>query len=367
MKNISIRSTLVLSILGILAIIILATVENTKSLQKQKFYSEKIAASKLSSKMQKHVKNTFFANEISIDNINDPNDTGLVGPQFSPITSGRGDLPVKLSTMNPNFSAMIVHLITKAGLKEGDAVGVCFTGSYPGLNIATCAAIETLGLKPILIGSLASSSWGANDPELTWIEIHKSLFDAQLVSSMPVAASLGGGQDIGRTLSREGREILENKILSNNITYINEGSLEGNIQKRMEIFTKENKLKLFINIGEGIASLGSDENAMRLGSGLKTNLKIKKLPHARGVVYEMVRKKIPYINLSKISELMSKYGLPADPVPLPEIGDGDLFMSQKYNLPITWLSTLVFIALIIAVMYYDKKQNALGTKIIKTK
>ena len=170
MNNLSIRSTLVLSILGVLAISILIIVENSKKFQQEDHYSEKMAAAQLNKKMQLHLKQTFFANEIAIDNINDPNNTGLIGSQFSSITSGRGSLPIKLSTLNPNFAAMIVQQIKEAGLKKGDAVGLCFTGSFPALNLATCAALETLGLKPILISSVTSSSWGANNPNLTWID-----------------------------------------------------------------------------------------------------------------------------------------------------------------------------------------------------
>ena len=366
MQNISIRSTLVLSILGVLAISILIIVENSKKFQQEDFYQEKIAAATLNKKMQLYLKNTFYANEIALDNINDPNNTGLVGSQFSEITSGRGSLPVKLSTINPNFAAMIVQQIKEAGLKKGDPVGLCFTGSFPALNMATCAAVESLGLKPILITSITSSSWGANAPNLTWVDMQRSLFDAKLVSFMPVASSIGGNQDIGRTLSREGRELATAAINRNNIPYINEGSLLGNIQKRMEFFSKNQKPKLFINVGGGIASLGSNANASSLPTGLKSNIKIKDIPDPQGIVYEMVKNGVPIINLLHINRLMNTYELPKDPVPLPEVGEGKLFKAYKYDLTIAIAATSIFMALIIAVMYYDKKQNALGTQIIKT-
>lgn len=366
MQNISIRSTLVLSILGVLAISILIIVENSKKFQQEDFYQEKIAAATLNKKMQLHLKNTFYANEIALDNINDPNNTGLVGSQFSEITSGRGSLPIKLSTINPNFAAMIVQQIKEAGLKKGDPVGLCFTGSFPALNMATCAAVESLGLKPVLITSITSSSWGANAPNLTWVDMQQSLFNAKLISFMPVAASIGGNQDIGRTLSREGRELAIAAINRNKIPYINEGSLLGNIQKRMEFFNKNQKPKLFINVGGGIASLGSNANASSLPTGLKNNIKIKDIPDPQGIVYEMIKNGVPIINLLHINRLMNKYELPKDPVPLPEVGEGKLFKAYKYDLTIVIAATSIFIALIIAVMYYDKKQNALGTQIIKT-
>lgn len=366
MQNISIRSTLVLSILGVLAISILIIVENSKKFQQQDFYPEKIAAAALNKKMQLHLKNVFFADEIALDNINDPNNTGLIGQQFSEITSGRGSLPIKLSTINPNFAAMIVQQIKDAGLQKGDPVGLCFTGSFPALNMATCAAVESLELKPVLITSVTSSSWGANAPSLTWLDMQKSLFDAKLISFMPIAASIGGNQDIGRTLSREGRDLAVAAINRNNIPYINEGSLLANIQKRMNYFHKESTPKLFINIGGGIASLGSNANSSTLPTGLKNNIKIKDIPDPQGIVYEMVKNNVPILNLLHINRLMNKYELPKDPVPLPEIGEGKLFKAYKYDLTIVIAATSIFIALIIAVMYYDNKKNALGTQIIKT-
>lgn len=365
MNNISIRSTLVLSILGVLAITILIIVENSKKFQKEEYYTEKINASTLAKKYQSHIKNTFYADEIAIDNINDPNNTGLVGQQFSEITSGRGSLPIKLSTINPNFAAMLVQQIKEAGLKKGDQIALCFTGSFPALNLATCAAIESLGLKPLLITSTTSSSWGANTPSLTWLDMQKSLYDSKLISFMPIAASIGGNQDIGRTLSREGRELAVAAINRNNITQINEGSLKTNIQKRMELFNQLDKVKLFINVGGGIASLGSNANSKAFPSGLKENIKLTDIPDHQGVVYEMVKKGVPIINLLNIGRLMTKYNLPKDPVPLPKVGEGSLYKTFKYDLRIVVSATVVFIALIVAVMYYDKKQNELGTLIIK--
>ncbi|MEM7187131.1 MAG: poly-gamma-glutamate system protein [Bacteroidota bacterium] len=367
MKNISIRSTLVLSILGVLAIALLIIVETTKKFQEQPHFQEKLQASTLTKKCMDHLKSSYFPNEVALDNINDPNETGLIGPQFSAITSGRGSLPVKLSTTNPNFAAMIVSQIKEAGLEEGDTVALCLTGSFPALDIATCAAIETLGLHPVLIASVTSSSWGANHPDLTWLDMHGSLHEAGLLSFMPVAASIGGNQDIGRTLSLEGREAAELAISRNEVCFINEGSLEANIARRMELFDSHSRddIRLFINVGGGIASLGSNTNANTLASGLRTDVKLKDIPDPKGVYFEMAQRGVPTINLLNISALMRTYDLPRDPVPLPEIGEGMLYHAYKYDLWVVGLVTSVFIGLIVMVMYYDRKQNALGTQIVK--
>ncbi len=135
MEKISIRSTLVLSALAIVSIGLLILVESTKKNVKEDWFNEKMEASRLSKQAMDHLKAVHFRNEIFVDNINDPNETGLIGEQYTPITTGSGSLPIKMSTTNPNFSAMVVQLLKEAGLKEGDEVAVCMTGSFPALNI----------------------------------------------------------------------------------------------------------------------------------------------------------------------------------------------------------------------------------------
>ena len=134
----------------------------------------------------------------------------------------------------------------------------------------------------------------------------------------------------------------------------------------MDIFNTNKNIKLFINVGGGIASLGSNKNANQLASGLQKDIKIKDIPDNQGIVYEMVNKNIPILNLLHLSKLMHKYELPNDPVPLPEVGEGKLYKAYKYDLTVVITATCIFMVLIIAVMLYDKKQNALGTQIIKT-
>jgi hypothetical protein len=50
--------------------------------------------------------------------LNDPNRSGLIGEKYSLITTDRGDLTAKLTTLNPNISAIIVEFFKKANLKK---------------------------------------------------------------------------------------------------------------------------------------------------------------------------------------------------------------------------------------------------------
>lgn len=365
LQKISIRSTTVLTLLGVIALVLLALVERSQKLRKQAHYNEKLAAAELMEDCMQFLKDRFYKDEIALDNINDPNGTGIIGQQFSEITSGRGSLPIKLSTTNPNFAAMLVDQLKEAGVQSGDVVAVCATGSFPALAIATSAALETLEAQPIFMSSVTSSSWGANDPEITWIDMHRQLYEEGFLSFMPVAASVGGNQDIGRALSIEGRDMAKTAILRNDVSMIDTGSLEGNIQARMNLIWRSGRVvKAFINIGGGAASLGSDTNKNRIPAGLH-QLAPGAYPEPVGVMYEMAQAGVPVINLLHVDRMMKQFELPRDPVPLPAIGSGSLFQAPQYDMRVVLVSLSLYLALIGLIIYFDNKQNQLGTQIIK--
>ena len=366
--KISIRSTSVLLMIALVAIGLFLIVENTKKNVKEDWYTEKIAASKLTAKAFKHLKEVRFKNVEFVDNINDPNETGLIGEQFTQITTGNGSLPIKASTLNPNFGGLMVQLCKDAGLEKGDVVGVCMTGSFPGLNIATLAALQTLGIKPIIINSVTASSWGANDPEFTFPDMLTSLNQANIFHVKIKAASIGGNLDIGRALSLEGREMVENAIKRNHLPYINTGSLKGNIIERLKLFDKVNNHKVlaaFINIGGGVASNGSDVNGDIIRAGVHKKLKLKRFYDKQGVMYEMAKRKVPIIHLKNVETLMNKYKLPFEPVPIPVIGEGKLYHAYKYQVWIVSICFIILVGILIATMLIDKKQHALGNEILK--
>ena len=98
----------------------------------------------------------------------------MIGQDITQITTDRGYIDSKLTSMNPNFAAVIVEMLKEADVKNNDVVAISFTGSLPGLNIAVMAAIQTLKLKPIIITSVGASNSGANDPYFTWLDMGKN-------------------------------------------------------------------------------------------------------------------------------------------------------------------------------------------------
>jgi len=152
------KSNIVLGVISFLSLLAFIAVENSKIDVKQDWYNEKLEAAQLSKKAADYIKNHRLENGIFIDEVNDPNQTALIGQEYTLTTTDRGYIEAKLSSTNPNFAAVIVQLLKDAGLKKNDNVAIALTGSFPGLNISTIAAVQTLQLNPIIISSVGAST-----------------------------------------------------------------------------------------------------------------------------------------------------------------------------------------------------------------
>lgn len=367
MKNFSVKSNLVLGVLLLVSLLAFLAVENSKVEVKQRWYSEKLRASMLAKDAADYIKDYRLKDGIFVDVINDPNGTALIGQEYTLTTTDRGYIEAKLSTTNPNFAAAIVDMLKEADLKKGDHIAVAFTGSFPGLNIATLAAIEILQLKPIIISSVGASNFGANDPYFTWLDMENYLFENGVLHNKSIAASIGGGGDRGRGLSPEGRNLIIESIKRNKVEFINEHYLENSIKKRLEIYNQKSNgkpIKAYINVGGGIASLGASINGKLIPSGLSKMIDLQNYP-VQGVIIKMAQEHLPIIHLLKISDLLEKYNLPANPVPLPIPGEGDIFFEVKYDVLLTVIVTLIIILLIGIVYVIDNKRHRLGSEYVQ--
>jgi poly-gamma-glutamate system protein len=368
LKYINIRSNAILLFVAVCCMTGFFIVEKNMIKRKDKLYDEKLAAATLSKKAAQTLKDYYLGNVEFVDNINDPNETGLIGFEYSPITSERGSFSAKTSTTNPNYAALIVQFLKELDVKEGDYIAVGVTGSFPGLNISLYAALQTLKLNPIIITSVASSSWGANDPDFTWLDMEKVLSDSGVFKFTSVAASIGASKDIGRGLSTEGVDMIKDAVKRNNTELIYCDTIPDDITQRMKIYSsyaKGNPLKAYINVGGGVASLGSKRNGRKIPSGLNKSISMEVFKDKKGVVYEMAKQEIPVIHLLDISMLAKTYGLPMKPIPLPEPGTGKLFEDKKYDLTLVAPITFFLLTLIIFIIYQDKKNVRLGKEILR--
>ena len=166
----------------------------------------------------------------------DPQRSGLIGVASSKVTTTRGGRQAKQTTINPNWGAVAVKLMRQAGVEEGDKVAVTVSGSFPALNLAVYAALEAIGAEPIIIASASSSQWGANVPDMLWLDMEELLRQEGVISLRPVAISVGGAEDRGTDLLPEGVEHIRARINASGIPLLDPGGYAEAVADRIALF-----------------------------------------------------------------------------------------------------------------------------------
>ncbi|MBE0432009.1 poly-gamma-glutamate system protein [candidate division WOR-3 bacterium] len=348
-------SILSLSIATVVTIMLMTVVLNSKTRVRSKYYTEKMAAALTAQSAFSAVKQTVNEMGILIDRINDPNETGLIGIQYSPITTARGDLDPKLTSTNPNFAASVVHLLKQIGLRKNDSVAVLLTGSFPALNISVISAVQALELEPVIITSVGSSMWGANFPEFTYLDMETMLMDRGIFRSNSAAASMGGEDGIGRGLSPAGRELIIGAASRNNVPMLNAANLDEMIAKKIDLYTAGGRIKAFVNAGDITSALVGTE----AGNGLIRPHIVKSGP---GLVALFSKSGVPVINLVDIVQFARENDLPVAPIPLPVPGEGRIYNEYKYSVTMAVIAALIIVAILFVVLRFDIDHYLKGSK-----
>ncbi|RPJ01274.1 MAG: poly-gamma-glutamate system protein [Candidatus Aminicenantes bacterium] len=286
----------------------------------------------------------------AIDIAADPNGTGLIGEERTEITTSAGRLEAKRTTTNPAFAALVVSLLYEAGVREGDAVAVGASSSFPALVVATLAAAKVVGVEPLVISSLGASEWGGNIPGYSWLEMEACLNEKGLIDVRPIARAIGGEEDIGRDMSPEGRSLLAARIRDGGAPFLEEPDLERNVARRMALYRESagaRPIKAFINIGGSWANLGTDSAVLKVEPGLSRRVPLPP-PDRRGVIQAMAAAGIPVIHLLNVKGLCERYGLPWDPRPLPAPGEGPFYRrAAAGSRPDTLLTAVYVLAMLV--------------------
>jgi poly-gamma-glutamate system protein len=274
-----------------------------------------------------------------------------MGVLSSPITSTTMDIDSKLTTVNPNWAAVIVAMLKEANIPDGSTVAVSFTGSFPAMNLAVLSAAKALDLRLIVITSLSASTWGANIPGFTWLDMEQALIAESFTGTRTTAASLGGVRDNALGMSDEARNILRSTILKYDIRLLETEDLKTNITERMEIYhdqARDREIAAYINVGGGTVAVGSFIGKMRYRPGL--NIK----PPARAlridsVMTRFARNGVPIINMNYMKTLARRYNLPVAQKKIPKIGQGEIFYRMEYNKLL--VGAVLFVILIVLMLF----------------
>ena len=262
----------------------------------------------------------------------------MIGNEWSEITTTLGSLEAKETSTNPDFSALIIRLLHEARINKGEKVGVVLSGSFPSLAISTLAALQIMGIDAAVMSSIGASTYGANQPEVTWLDMESELNKTGGLKYRSSLVSLGAGNDAGIGLSAEGLQMMQNAAVRNEVHLYIPESLTKSIEKRVELFNAE-KISLLINIGGSQTALGNCPHSTSIPNGL--HAKLEKCPDEnRGLIARMNDQGVPYIQLLDIKNLASQYGIAISPG-INYAESTNLYLTTQTQKPILGLILMV--------------------------
>ncbi len=279
----------------------------------------------------------------------DPNMTGLIGPEFTGITTTLGHLESKRSTTNPNVAAMIADMFEDMGLKPGDQAAFNFSGSFPALNIAALCAADAMGLEGVSIFSIGASTYGATDPDFTYGDMEWLLYQKGLISKPSIAFSIGGGQDIGSDMDENSRDAAVNRLKAL-YPLLSEEDFEENIKARTALYETDGPVRGFINIGGNMTAFGEESNLYTAAGILRA---LPRGERGRGLLPHYLRAGVPSISLLNMRSLLPQYGLPIDPVPLPAVGEGGVY--ERKVVPLQFLPPVILLFAVLVLILYNRR------------
>ena len=357
-------STPALAALAVLSLTLYALAERSLQPAHADAFHKKIEAVRLMQRAEKIIGEARRAQGLTLDPRNDPENYGIIGPQFSLITTDRGSATAKSLAAHPNFAAAVTQMMLQAGVHEGDLVAVGMTGSLPGFNLAVLSACRSIGAEPVIITSAGASMFGANDPEMTWLDMEALTSSKKLWDFHSVAASLGGGGDVGRGLSPAGRQLLRDAIDRNHVLYLEPTSVFEGVKQRVAIYdsvaaARHKLIACYVNVGGGVASLGGAQNGRLIPPGLSRRLTTRNYPN-RGVVNVLGERHVPVIHLLQVERLARDFDVVDGGMTPVKPGAGLLFIRYRYNLWIVAVSVLILLGANLFVLRHDLRQQWLG-------
>lgn len=270
---------------------------------------------------------------------------GLMGKEYSDITTTLGSAEAKQTAINPQFAALTYSWLIENDIDSNSIVGVNISGSFPSIAISVLAAIQTIGAEAVMISSLGASSFGANEPGFTWIDIEELLRANANLRYKSVLITPGGINDNGGGLQPEGIKQIENAALRNGREIFFPKVLIDAIETRIKIFD-DSKIDLLINIGGNHPALGNCSHSWQIPNGVIPN-SFKCSHKERSFLFHFIEKDIPVIHFLNIKELAAKNGLQIAPYSIFNKSETVYYQSSLDKLPILIGVILLFFAMLL--------------------
>jgi poly-gamma-glutamate system protein len=242
------------------------------------------------------------------DTTRDSLKTGMIGIEYTPLTTTLGVETAKELSTCPGWASWIVAELISRGIKAGDKVAVAMTGSFPGLNLALLAALQELDVEVTGISSVGASSWGANEPGFTWPEIESMLHREGVLRVGCGAITFGGTGDRGLEWKETETALAAEVVRKSGLPLIKPRNLRDAVDRRLMFYGKVKHYKAFINVGGSSATLGGGAK-MRFvrGGWFEEPLGLKGSPD--GVMDAFLKAGVPCLNLLYLDDLNRRAGI----------------------------------------------------------
>ncbi len=138
---------------------------------------------------------------------------------------------------------------------------------------------------------------------------------------------------------------------------ISGGDLRELVQKRIDIYKAAaagSPIRAYVNVGGGIASVGSLRSKKRFRPGVNTRSSLGKVPKGKaGVMHHFIRKGIPVIHVVRLRTMAKRYGLVWAPLSTPNPGTGGVYEAETYATWLVWAVLGVILLALIAITRVD--------------
>ena len=243
---------------------------------------------------------------------NDPWQCGMIGLEWSGVTTTLGDLASKRTACNPAWAIQFKRWFNELNLEPGDHIAIYSSASFPGLLLNALAAAGEMQLEPLLIVSLGASTWGANHPDNLWPVQAVELRRGGFIRKRADYYTLGAGAELGHGLSPEGAALLRQAAKDAGVELLITGNLEEMIALKSELL-EGIQPRVFVNIGGSQANLGTSEDVLKLQTGFVPANEASMA--GNGVIGYAMQHGIPVVHMLNIRSISDRVGIPYDSAP----------------------------------------------------
>lgn len=328
-------SFVLLIVSNLLCLLLLFSLTQNKVNLKSPYYEELL-------KVSERTKEAFYAIKVRKEVLGldtSAHFSGMLGPDYTGITTTLGSYEAKATAADPHFGAVIYSYFLKMGLKKGDTVALHFSGSFPSLNIASIIAAEEYGLKPVIISSIGASTYGATDPQFSYPQMEYYLFSKGYIHYRSSLVSPGGNNDTGSDMDKKLLDNAKEVFKFEGVPFIQIMDYAGNLETRLSVFENARAL---VNVGGNYMSLyARDLGGERLHGLIQSNIlyNVKK----QGVIGAFLSTGKNVVNLLSIRDIALEFQMPLSPSsPVSPEDCGVYYTSRPAHIMVVFLLLSIY-------------------------